>query len=461
MVARKPQVAATSTGNAVSPNMGGTGKEGRSPDAARPLDLIGETRKTPVGDTSDRVSQKRKKTAKVSEFKEFTPEEKRAWKAKRQAENRRRAEISRRWIRESGLAEKTLMTCGAKAIPTKTAEFQHKEDGAHEAGIMRCHSKWACPECSPYELWKASTKIKDLLLTLANSSTKYTVVLLTLTAPHRPGDDLRTQMRDFSRAYSHMFNSGSVRKLKKKYGYVGNIRCYDHTVHQRGGLADWHTHLHNLVVFEGDYPEGSADWAIITGTLCDQWEVSFEKKFTVKHRKVSHSALDCEYVDLTKSDELADYVAKTVSTYITKTAKNEKGVFAPFDLLNENPETLEFCRSCWLDYIDAVKGFKRVNWSCGLAAAVGLYAGTSDDEDEERKTSELLWSYIPSEEVLEKTARVADFKSLILNACDCGDAEMLVRLLMAFNAPVGVRDSIEFYDGECGHGIRRLPLAAV
>lgn len=433
------------------------GGRGSARQGAAALDLIGETRTQQV---NGGVCGSAKTTSKVSEFREFTVEEKRVWKARKQAENHRRAVISRRWIRDAGLYEKSLLGCGAKQIPEKEAAFSHTESGEFSEGIVRCHSKWSCPECSPYELWKASGKIKRLLLTLSRSGKRrYTCVLLTLTAPHRPGDDLRQQMKDFSVAYGHMLRSRAVRSMERDLGYVGNIRCYDHTVKERGGLADWHTHLHNLFVFEGDYSEDSPEFAKICSVLTGQWATSFEKCFEVKRRSgVSMKALDCERVDLSDSGALADYVSKVVSTYITKTAKREKGIYAPFDLLDDTrDEGYEFRRDCWLDYVQSVKGFKRVNWSAGLQGAIERIEGVCLDDCRDDEEEVVEWSYKPSDDALGALQGDPSTKSLAMRFVDTGDVESFKRLaLERFGLVPGV-DRIERGDGDVSVYVLAVP----
>lgn len=382
-----------------------------------------------------------------SEFKEFTPDEKRKYVEEQKRYRHKLAIKSREWIAEAGLAEKSLLNCGTKSTYKNNAVFKTYEDGTNTAEhIQHCKSKWSCPECSYLELWKSSQEIKKLLITLSKSK-KYVVILQTLTAPHHPGQSLKNQMKEFSTAYSHFLNSGEIKKIKKEFNYTGNIRVYDHTVKLKDGKPDWHTHFHNLWIFETEKitDENCIEYQYLIDVMVEQWQKSHQLNFDTS-RKVNTEAINHELVELSDDVKIVDYVAKVISTYITKTEKNEKGIYAPFDLLEGTPETEHFRKLCWLEYVQSVKGYKRINWSCGLKRKFPNVVYEKKPYDKTQTAKELLntpenpslfdnpsericFAYYPSEQMLQILADDANAKAILNRALNTHDEKLLEKLL--------------------------------
>lgn len=380
-----------------------------------PLDIYRESPKIGGG-----ITEKR------SEYKEYTEAEKSAWKARRRAINARLSAISRSWIEEAGLGKRYrgLMECGTVPVEGYNGSVVRYENGAVSyGGVNRCGSAWACPECAGLKLWKASKKIARLLEWLGKENEKkrereenpYSAVLLTLTVPHRAGDSLKNQMAGFSAGFSHLMDSGSVRKAKKALGYRCSVRAFDFTVREVGEVPDWHAHLHCLLVFEGDEIAGvfedgrykggaSPSFVYLLETLWGQWSEKTVPKCFGEGVECSPRAFGLEAVRLGGSSAVADYVAKVVSCYISgrsKEKKGEEGRYTPFELLSNRSDGLAFRKRAWLEYVEASKGRRRINFSSGWRDRLG-YVDEWDGRDgvDDEAAPPPSWSFNPSADLV-------------------------------------------------------------
>ena len=272
-------------------------------------------------------------------------------------------------------------------------------DSLVPVGEWRCGSKWACPRCSSRRLYGDALRLRELLVTIARENAErkkageelLSVLFVTLTGQHNAGEDLRQHMRDFSSAFSKTMRARPVKKLREGFGFVGSVRCFDHTVAIReGGVLDWHAHLHVLMVFESSALRvGSPDVDVLSRGLFDAWASRIGSTWE-DGREASSRAFDVEVVSLEASEDysveaLADYAAKVCAlpAYMTKTKKTDgrqpRGGFSPWELLdNWEGEPGDVFSRAWVEYVAGTKGFHRVDWSSGLAARFGIM-----DEEEE------------------------------------------------------------------------------
>lgn len=282
------------------------------------------------------------------------------------------------------------------------------------AGVWHCGSLWQCPRCSSSGLYRYSRRLVDVLLAVQSENAKrrkvgfpcLSVLFGTFTAPHTPGESLADQMGLFSGVWSSVMDSRPVRRLRAKYGLVGYVRCYDHTLTFRNGQRDWHTHFHNLLIFDPvpriapeeaaavlgpEIADGSPEAAEVFDVLFAVWKNRIAKK--AGGRECSDKAFHIEIVDLeddSRSDKaVADYAAKvlTLPGYLTKSQKMRAGEevapgapfksLAPFDILDAYLEhggavaPYDYA-GAWIEYCIATKGFHRVHFSRGLEESLGI-----------------------------------------------------------------------------------------
>lgn len=312
------------------------------------------------------------------------------------------AEEEEKMVRQSQC--RSFLKCLRKNNHAPVDLVKYDDGSVMVSGVWRCGSLWQCPRCASVGLWRYSRRLCDLLSAIQSENKKrreegvpcVSVLFCTFTAPHSPGDGLGEEMRLFSDVWHKVMNARAVRSIKEEYGLVGSVRCYDHTVTlYNDGLKDWHTHFHNLLIFDPMEGNGvelvdrSSDLADVSDVLYSTWE---NRVLKYTGRRCSQKAFKVELVSL-YSDEhsesaVADYAAKVfvLPGYMTKSQKmrngeEEDGLFppfrslAPFDLLdayNVWGDCGYDYAGAWIEYCVETKGFHRVHFSKGLEARFGI-----------------------------------------------------------------------------------------
>ena len=356
----------------------------------------------------------------------FSQAKRDGWARAKRAENARLSAISRAWLEQSGEADgfRSLMCCGLGGQPDRFPEIAYYGGGRGGfQGLTHCGSAWACPECAGIKLWKRSGDVSELLRHLAAENRErnagYTAILLTLTVPHRPGMPLKNLMGGFSRGFSHLMNSRSIKGVRADFGYCCSVRCFDITVRDADGRADWHPHIHALLVFkgtddisgvfeDGEFSEGATEaFRTLCGAFWGQWaDKSVKKCFDGLPGGCSVSAFGFETIDLVeigRSNEksakrVAGYVAKVVGTYIAGSSKVSRAEdrYTPFELLSRDDGREDFRRRAWVEYVEATKGFKRISFSAGWRPRTGYHEKQSDKLEK----TDIRWSFEPSDRLV-------------------------------------------------------------
>lgn len=111
---------------------------------------------------------------------------------------------------------------------------------ASYSGLLTCGSIWTCPVCGQ----RVSQQRANDLTRLINVHTGQggDVYLLTFTAPHGPGEDLRRRMDLFQRAFDGAMKSKAVMTFKRSAGFIGSVTSKEVT----HGLNGFHDHYHVL-----------------------------------------------------------------------------------------------------------------------------------------------------------------------------------------------------------------------
>ena len=375
-----------------------------------------------------------KMTTKTTEDKTYTKEEKRRWKQEQDRLLQKRDFAARSIVLDyvngveglySDLPPMAAYAAEEEEIMLRRSQLRsflkclRKNDGGPVdlvlyddesvllSGLWRCGSLWQCPRCSSIGLYKYSRRLVALLEAVQKENKKrrlenlpcLSVLFCTFTAPHSPGDSLGEEMRLFSSVWSKVLDCWAVRDIRSEYGMVGSVRCFDHTVtlsDNEEEKTDWHTHFHNLLVFdpmEGNGEEikdKSAAACDVARVLFDEWSKRVRKQ---SGKECSEKAFKVEVVDLVSDDRsdhaIADYAAKVfcLPGYMTKSQKRRKGEkedcllppfrsLAPFDLLDAynawgDRAAFDYA-GAWIEYCVETKGFHRVQFSKGLEARFGL-----------------------------------------------------------------------------------------
>ena len=259
-------------------------------------------------------------------------------------------------------------------------------------GLMKCASVWVCPVCAA-----KITERRREELTRANASAhekKLRVSMLTLTAPHKMGDDLKKLLQGIRDARRAMFNRKGWKRIREAAGIVGSI-CALEVTHGGNG---WHVHVHELVYCEA----GGA--ALDAEKLLPLWQsactASGLGRPNVHGLKVGDGSKAAAYVAKFGAED-RDEDGWGIEHEMTKAhvKRGKKGGRSPWDLLRVYAYTGEE-RAAELFRVYAVgfRGRRQLVWSRGLRDLLGVRA-KSDEElvEEEREEAEVVWSFGLSE----------------------------------------------------------------
>lgn len=374
----------------------------------------------------------------VNEISSFSLANKDDWMNARQKENNRLKKISTDWIRKSGKAQEFpgLLACGTGYNSAKAPTISHYVSGkSGMKNMYRCHSSWGCPECSSKNMWEASKRIGDLLQYIANENReyndRYSAIMMTLTVPHHSGTPLKYFMQSFSNGFAHLMDSGDIRKIKKQFNYRCSVRCFDINVEYANRKTDWHPHIHALLIFNndkniiGNYKDGhfsnnaTSAFKELSNTFKNQWiEKTAVKCFDNLYAKCSNTAFGFETINL---DNIARYgnddndidFARIVGSYLSGSSKllsdgTNANKYQIFDLLARNDNREDFRRKCWIEYLEATKGFNRVIFSKNWLKNIPGY------EEITWKSDKSNWTFQPSKRLLRLLNRKQNIKRNVL-----------------------------------------------
>ena len=256
-------------------------------------------------------------------------------------------------------------------------------------GLMKCASVWVCPVCAA----KITERRREELL-LGNQNWVNRggrIYLLTLTAPHKMGDDLGGLLQAVRSARRVMFNRKGWKRAKAAAGIVGTV-CSLEVTHGQNG---WHVHTHELMYCE---PEGDeldeAGLLLLWQSAC---EASGLDRPNEHGLKVGDGARAARYVSKFGAED-CDEDGWGVEHELTKAhiKRGKKGGRSPWDLLRSVAyEGDEKAARLFREYAIRFRGRRQLVWSKGLRDLLGIGPVASDEElvCEERQESEVLWSF--------------------------------------------------------------------
>ena len=249
--------------------------------------------------------------------------------------------------------------------------------------VMRCGSVWECAPCS----FKVSAGRAAEVLSAIDGCQAVggSVLLVTLTFPHRRTDDASDLVARLSDAWERVVKHRRWRSALDAAGVHGTVRALEITWGQANG---WHPHLHVLVF---------ADRLVVPESLrapiFDLWRAACVA--------AGLPAPSERYgVDVRGGERAAGYVAKWgLHTEVALSAlkKGRGDRYTPWELLAQLDHTGHVVwRNRWRAYLAAVHRSKQLVWSRGLKARYGV-GEVSDDEHAANggDADEVLWRSIP------------------------------------------------------------------
>lgn len=254
-----------------------------------------------------------------------------------------------------------------------TVKVRNRRDTgqAYYSGLQVCGVAAACPCCGARI---AEERARRVELAIAGwRATGGGVALLTLTFSHRAGQALEPNLDALLAAYTAMVRGGSYRRLAARYGLRHGIKGVEVTWSPANG---WHPHLHVLAFFRADFDAAAFQrelWVLWRAQLkrlgrsCTQAHgLKVQQGFTNAHKYVTK---------IGRQWGLADELAR---------ANHKRGRLDGYS----PPDLLRACRdgellaapALYAEYVAAMAGRHMLQWSRGLAAAVGLADERTDQE---------------------------------------------------------------------------------
>lgn len=262
------------------------------------------------------------------------------------------------------------------------------------AGLERCSSIWACPNCSAVIRAGRAAEIEEAVT--AHQATGGSVVFFTGTVRHHAGDALQDTLGQVLDAWSRLRRNKGWRLMKSRYGITHYIRSIEVTGNFSAEGHGWHPHCHSLLFLDGDISDEKLQ--ALRADLFGYWAAAVE---ALGGKKPSEKGLDLQKCDK-KGKVLARYVGKIqekkrwsagaeMARFDAKNGRGEDSI-SPFELLDDESEISAARRGhLWREYYAATKGRRAITWSRGLKKLYEI--GEKDDEEilDEAESTTLVW----------------------------------------------------------------------
>lgn len=269
-----------------------------------------------------------------------------------------------------GLRSRTHLTglryCGLR--PTGSPTIVRHAGRAWLSGVLRCGLVHVCPVCSPRIRAERARDVEAALS--AHRARGGDVLLLTLTAPHRPGDRLSDLLSALRSAHSALWKGRKVRTHRDALGWHGLIRSWEITA----GASGWHPHLHALLLVDR-----VEDWQAVAlrAVLSERWRATV----TAAGLDEPDAVAGCDVRRVTADDDatLAGYLLKPGGGFGAaadlargdlKTPRHAR--LSIGDLARAVADRDDDATRRWREYESATRGLRLVQWSPGLRDRLGL-----------------------------------------------------------------------------------------
>ena len=244
--------------------------------------------------------------------------------------------------------------------------------------LIHCGSVWVCPSCS----FKISQERKKELAEAMKScrSKGLHVAMLTLTAPHYMGDNIKELLKNMGKAkHSLWTNRNSRDYFKSQMPLVGHITATEVKYSDNNGF---HPHYHILLILDKQYK--AEDLEIIESDLYEFWSEKCVKQGLGKPNR--EHGIDLK-MGSNAEDMLADYISKwglaeeMTQAHMKVGKRNSQSLtmWEVLDLSQLEVSTRDKYSHIFRIYSKAFKGRRQLFWSKGLKKLLSV-ADTTDEE---------------------------------------------------------------------------------
>lgn len=272
-----------------------------------------------------------------------------------------------------GEQKQRVTSCRFSVISQQNpVKVMHAKGRSFYQGLQVCGSVWSCPVCSD-KISQTRREEANLALEYARKNNLY-VYMITMTASHQLGDDLRELKETMMTAWRKMQRRQGWKKLRQEAdkdtgvvtskGIVGTIRALEVTYGRNG----WHPHFH-IIVFSSRRIQGKLE------ELSKTWVETLET--------LDLSASEEHGWQVQNASEVGNYIAKFGAAEEISMGSKKAGRFGsrtPFQLLDDYvSEKSSRAGDLFVEFALAFKGSRQLNWSDGLKKLVGV--DEIDDEE--------------------------------------------------------------------------------
>ncbi|MFI9367047.1 protein rep [Kitasatospora sp. NPDC053057] len=391
---------------------------------------------------------------------------------------------------------------------------------SHASGLTTCKSIWACPVCQAVIRAERANDISEgAARHVANGGTAY---LVTLTARHYKRHNLADLRKAMSRAYKALISgaqwAGDPARGREgeraRMGVLGVMRSVEVTWGDNG----WHPHLHLVVLLGavrseqagaapvGYFPvpdPGLSKAARAKLSEAEQQKLADFERMQARWLRIWQAWLAKEgfrpnarrAISWDRLERVAD--AKKAGAYVAKTqddptgkkrgkaAGNELarldmksarkiGNLTPMEILQEarrlqsEPTEQDIAagvekrvaqlHAVWLEYESATRGWRAIEWTRGLRAALGM-------TEEERTEDEIMEAEAVGETYgfldVESWRRICrlNMDTQVHEAYEDGGIAALVRLLTSVHLTLG-QPTLRTYETDPDGTVRMVPVPA-
>lgn len=261
-------------------------------------------------------------------------------------------------VAQQTLPGERVGSCSRYAVPGDDAVTVNHNPTAHTAhfsGVSVCGDVWRCPVCSARIMAERRGELQAALDEARRRG--WSVVLVTVTLRHSPGDALTDLLGDLGEAWTRTRSGAPWVRLKDRHGVVGDVVALE----VKHGGAGWHPHKH-AAMFLDHVPDADE-----LGALQD----AIGARFRAMAAKVGRYVSQSWGVDVRGHRDAMRYISK-LDAELTSAEYKTRGGVTPFAILAAAGRGDRRALALWLEYADAIKGRQKLRWSRGLRDLLGV-----------------------------------------------------------------------------------------
>jgi len=291
----------------------------------------------------------------------------------------------------------SLKRCGAMPLGGAVSVTQKGDGSGGFAGLFRCGSVWACPECMPVVRAERAANLETWAGAWIGAG--HGLAMATLTTKHWKHARLGPQIDGTATAWRKLqagaWWAGRTRAdgtrvpgFRERHGLVGVTRAMEMT---HSWANSWHTHLHVLLWFEDEVTADKARQ--VEAELYDRWAVLVRRANLGKPTRKHGVKVDPVRRGKQGAADLARYVVKVLDKDDEKSPEkalgNEllrgdmKSGRQPLEILRRALAGDEAEQELWKEYEQATKGRRMLTWGGDIKDRLAELVDVDERDDQE------------------------------------------------------------------------------